>query len=224
MKISKKILEEYRKKTKEILSGLFNSIYSLQGLDFDSITEVNLNNAKFIHWPSTIKRQKLIYKLFKEDRIINIVLAIDEVLLENKYYFQTFLELKKELNKLESGSLKKYIFFLRLRKKILFGNFKLNYLEKIENLGEKNKIDEKSLTTLFNIKNSLILLFSDFLDIDIKKLKEIYVKKNSNCELINLIFLPPMDFYYLTNPFDVSNIREKIIEKTKNLNLRKYFV
>ncbi len=219
----KDLTKEYKKRTSELISGIFNSIYSLKGLDFDSITENDLKNARFIHWPSTIKRNKPIYKLFKEERTANLILAIDELLLLNKYYLQLFLDLKKELNSIESIYLNKSIFLLRLGKKISFSNFKLNYVNKIEELCEKSEKKEINLSRLFKLKNSLILLFSDFLDIDIEQLKKLHSKSKNN-ELINLIFLPPFDFYYLANPFDIAKIREKIIEKTKNLNVKSFYL
>ncbi len=221
--LKKGLSKEYKKKTSEILAGVFNSIYSLRGLDFDSITENDLKNAKFIHWPSTIKRNKPIYKLFKEERIANLVLAIDELLLVNKYYLQLFLDLKRELNKIENQSLIKQVFLLRLGKKITFTNFKLNNLNKIEELSEKSFGKEINLIRLFKLKNSLILLFTDFLDINVEMLKKLYLKNKSN-ELVNLIFLPPFDFYYLTNPFEVAKIREKIMKKTKNLNIKSFYL
>ncbi len=221
--LKKDLSKEYKKKTSELLTGVFNSIYSLKGLDFDSITENDLKNAKFIHWPSTIKRNKPIYKLFKEERTTNLVLAIDELLLVNKYYLQLFLDLKKELNKIENQSLIKYIYLLRLGKKIAFTNFKLNNLNRIEELSEKSFGKNINLIKLFKLKNSLILLFTDFLDVDIETLKKLYLKSKSN-ELINLIFLPPFDFYYLVDPFEIAKVREKIMKKTKNLGIKSFYL
>jgi hypothetical protein len=156
-------------------------------------------------------------------RQANLILAIDELLLTNKYYLHLFLDMKRELNKIENQSLNKQIFLLRLSKKINFNNFKLNYLNKIEELSEKSKGKEVNLINLFKQKNSLILLFTDFLDIDVDLLKKLQSKSKSN-ELVNLVFLPPFDFYYLATPFEIAKIREKIIEKTKSLNLKTFYL
>jgi len=163
--VNKKILEEikkeYKKRSREIINYIFKSYVSLAGLEFDSLTESDLKNAKFIHWPSLAKRNEIIYKKYEEEKTTNLNLIVDETIFFNEYYYGFFLEFRELINKEFPSFMKKYLVFPSLGKKIsLNNNIALNKL--LKDL-ELEKIDEVKYEYILSLDRNLNVILSDFL-------------------------------------------------------------
>lgn len=215
-KIIEKIKKEYKKKSVSIINYIFKSSHSLSGLEFEGLTNSDLKNAKFIHWPSLAKLNELIYKKFVEEKNTKIVLVIDEILLFNNHYLLFFSSLRNELIR-NFPYLNKKILFIRKGK---FADIKNNLmLSKI--MLEKN-FEEVKISKL-KIKNSIILVLSDFLDKswNILTLNKIVNDSSLNSEFFFICFSPKYDFYFGLDYLLLNKLRRKFFKKIEKLRGKK---
>jgi len=215
-KIIEKIKKEYTKKTKSLVNFIFRSSHSLSGLEFDSLTNSDLKNAKFIHWPSLAKLNEIIYKKFVEEKNTKLILVIDEALLLNRYYFAFFSELRKEIIK-NFPNLNKKILLIRKGKLI---DIKNNII--ISKIMKEDGFKEIKLNKL-RIKNSIILILSDFLDNNwnIKTVNKIIKDSSLNSEFFFICLSPKYDFYFGLDYLFINKLRDKFFKRIEEIKGKK---
>jgi hypothetical protein len=214
-KISKKIEKEYKKKSREIINYIFKSIYSLTGLEFDSLTENDLKNAKFIHWPSFAKRNELVYKKFEEEKTIKIILAVDPIIFYNIDYYEFFLVLRHELLKLPDV-IKKELLFLNKGKIVSLKNNTTLY----NYLRSENK-EDIVYSSFVKAKNSVFIVLSDFLREywDFDKLKKIIANQYNN-DYLFLFLRPKYNFYFPFELFLIYKLRRKVEKRFNDFKFK----